>query len=261
MPELERMWVNQPSTRQPYHHLHGTLVLAFLEYGRTHRVYFLEGDVIDQQLPSDVLSKGWPVHLLDVHANRRVLRRLQRDIELGFKIESEADSPTVTTSPRPEVSDAASFRAVAKSLSALSQGRPRPQGPHDPVMLVSNEVMFELERMLTDQLNIMRRLVLSHAFDAARRLGLEESYALRAVDRIARLRDLAKFYVARDRTPPGLINEASLASMNPANVEIVWAYSAEDALGPTSPPLVAVGANDAPASPSRGVGGGIGGSD
>lgn len=57
------MWINQPSTLNPHHDLHGTNVLAQLEYGHTYRVYFLSGDVVSQQLPQQALSEGWrPVH-------------------------------------------------------------------------------------------------------------------------------------------------------------------------------------------------------
>ena len=55
----ERMWVNQPSTLQPLHHLHGTNVLAVHEYEHTYRIYFLSGDVISQQCNGASLSKGW----------------------------------------------------------------------------------------------------------------------------------------------------------------------------------------------------------
>jgi hypothetical protein len=56
-----RMWINQPSTLQPFHKLHGTNVLAAREQGtdRVRRVYFLSGDVISQQMPRQALSEGW----------------------------------------------------------------------------------------------------------------------------------------------------------------------------------------------------------
>lgn len=60
---IERMWINQPSTLQPLHHLHGTLVLAEQDTFQTHKVYFLSGAVISQQVPNTALSKGWPEHL------------------------------------------------------------------------------------------------------------------------------------------------------------------------------------------------------
>ena len=56
---LERMWVNQPSTLQQHHDLHGTNVLAYREYDNTMRVYFLKGPVVSQQMLSHCLSKGW----------------------------------------------------------------------------------------------------------------------------------------------------------------------------------------------------------
>jgi hypothetical protein len=54
-----RMWINQPSTSQPLHHLHGTNVLALRENDDTCRIYFLSGDVISQQAPRLSLSSGW----------------------------------------------------------------------------------------------------------------------------------------------------------------------------------------------------------
>jgi hypothetical protein len=56
---LARMWVNQPSSLQPYHGLHGTNVLAYPEYGDVMRVYFLCGDVVSQQMSKAALSTGW----------------------------------------------------------------------------------------------------------------------------------------------------------------------------------------------------------
>lgn len=58
-PNVQRCWINQPSTNQPLHHLHGTNVLAYQETGQTWRVYFLSGPVISQQVPAECLSKNW----------------------------------------------------------------------------------------------------------------------------------------------------------------------------------------------------------
>ncbi|MBC8737177.1 hypothetical protein F6X40_10190 [Paraburkholderia sp. UCT31] len=57
--EIKRMWINQPSTLQPFHALHGTNVLATREYGDTWRIYFLSGSVISQQISALALSEGW----------------------------------------------------------------------------------------------------------------------------------------------------------------------------------------------------------
>lgn len=57
--ELTRMWINQPSTLQPHHALHGTNVLAVPEYGDTMRIYFLSGNTISMQVSRLALSKGW----------------------------------------------------------------------------------------------------------------------------------------------------------------------------------------------------------
>jgi len=54
-----RKWINQPSTLQPLHHLHGTNVIAITEYGNTWRIYFLSGDVVSQQADGLSLSDGW----------------------------------------------------------------------------------------------------------------------------------------------------------------------------------------------------------
>lgn len=58
MSELKRMWINQPSTRQPLHHLHGVNVLA-----DDTRVYFLSGPIISMETPRQPspLSNGWRV--------------------------------------------------------------------------------------------------------------------------------------------------------------------------------------------------------
>jgi hypothetical protein len=57
----KRMWVNQPSTLQPLHHLHGTNVLAVAEYNGVYRIYFLTGKIVSQQCLSLCLSSGWIV--------------------------------------------------------------------------------------------------------------------------------------------------------------------------------------------------------
>lgn len=53
-----RMWVNQPSSHQPLHRLHGTNVLA-VEENDSYRIYFLEGAVVSQTAPKEALSRGW----------------------------------------------------------------------------------------------------------------------------------------------------------------------------------------------------------
>jgi hypothetical protein len=60
---LQRMWINQPSTLQHGHSLHGRLVLAYREVGETWRIYFLTGPVVSQQIDGAALSPGWPEHL------------------------------------------------------------------------------------------------------------------------------------------------------------------------------------------------------
>lgn len=55
----KRMWVNQPSTLDPLHDLHGTNVLSVLEREGVYRIYFLAGPVISQEASSLCLSNGW----------------------------------------------------------------------------------------------------------------------------------------------------------------------------------------------------------
>ena len=62
---LVRRRVNQPSTLQPYHALHGRRVL----YDTAEEVvYFVEGPVISQQIDPAALSEGWP-EASDAHSN------------------------------------------------------------------------------------------------------------------------------------------------------------------------------------------------
>lgn len=57
---IKRMWIDQPSTSQPLHHLNGTRVLAYPEYANTYRIYFLSGDMISMLADRLWLSEGWP---------------------------------------------------------------------------------------------------------------------------------------------------------------------------------------------------------
>jgi hypothetical protein len=56
---VKRMWINQPSTAQLHHDLHGVNVFAIADTDATYRVYFLSGNVISQQIAKLALSKGW----------------------------------------------------------------------------------------------------------------------------------------------------------------------------------------------------------
>lgn len=63
--KMVRMWINQPSTFQPLHHLHGTNVLATLtKSDKVAQVYFLSGPVISQNVPKNTLSMGWINHVI-----------------------------------------------------------------------------------------------------------------------------------------------------------------------------------------------------
>lgn len=56
---MQRMWINQPSTLQPHHNLHGTNVLVEDTVGVTRRVYFLNGPIVSQEILTPALSWGW----------------------------------------------------------------------------------------------------------------------------------------------------------------------------------------------------------
>jgi hypothetical protein len=60
---MKRMWINQPSTLQENHELHGVCVLAEdqrLPYRKVVRVWFTSGDVISMEILPSALSEGWP---------------------------------------------------------------------------------------------------------------------------------------------------------------------------------------------------------
>lgn len=63
--DLKRMWINQPSSLQKHHVLHGTRVLAIRETSVVYRVWFLDGPIISSQVPALALSAGWPKHLMN----------------------------------------------------------------------------------------------------------------------------------------------------------------------------------------------------
>jgi len=55
----QRAWINQPSTLQLYHKLHGERVLALLERGYLY-IWFLKGNTVSQRIDPMALSPGWP---------------------------------------------------------------------------------------------------------------------------------------------------------------------------------------------------------
>lgn len=74
--KLTRMWINQPSGRQPLHAMHGTNVLAEPENGDTMRIFFLSGDVVSQRASRLWLSEGWrptPADKLDTPLHKEVV--------------------------------------------------------------------------------------------------------------------------------------------------------------------------------------------
>ena len=58
---MKRMWINQPSTIQLYHELHGINVLvSLIPYDATKViVYFLSGPITSQIIPKETLSDRW----------------------------------------------------------------------------------------------------------------------------------------------------------------------------------------------------------
>ncbi len=56
----QRMWINQPSTNQPFHSMNGMREIAFPDGWNEARVFFLEGDVVSCRMSWLHLSAGWP---------------------------------------------------------------------------------------------------------------------------------------------------------------------------------------------------------
>lgn len=54
-----RAWINQPSSLQPLHYLHGTNVLAVADGPGYFKAYFLSGDTIDMRVSDLSLTLGW----------------------------------------------------------------------------------------------------------------------------------------------------------------------------------------------------------
>ena len=52
-----RAWINQPSTLQPLHRLHGTRFIAQDSGERSVRIWFTEGDVHSMEVLRECLSK------------------------------------------------------------------------------------------------------------------------------------------------------------------------------------------------------------
>lgn len=58
---LQRVWINQPSTLQTHHNLHGTKVLVdFSKDKSSPDVYFLGRGVHRMRVSAEALSSGWP---------------------------------------------------------------------------------------------------------------------------------------------------------------------------------------------------------
>lgn len=94
---LKRMWINQPSTLQPHHKLHGVNVLFDTESPDT-VVYFLTGPVICQQVQKIALSPGWRETLTltsaEVKELTHDLQQAVTDYRVAAKRELDDDSCT-----------------------------------------------------------------------------------------------------------------------------------------------------------------------
>lgn len=81
-----RYWIDAPSKAQAYHSLHGRNVLACPDTHGFYRVYFLEGDVISQQIAREFLVEGWNLHRMEHDESqhkerRRVLTELFTEVQ------------------------------------------------------------------------------------------------------------------------------------------------------------------------------------
>jgi hypothetical protein len=73
--DIQRMWINQPSTLQVLHHLHGTNVLAIEDAGDW-LIYFLSGSVVSQQVERSSLSDGWRIDVSAGTMNNQYVRTI-----------------------------------------------------------------------------------------------------------------------------------------------------------------------------------------
>lgn len=55
--KIYRAWVNQPSTLQPLHHLHGKHCIAQDSQELTVRLWFTEGDTHSMQAPRECINQ------------------------------------------------------------------------------------------------------------------------------------------------------------------------------------------------------------
>lgn len=59
MTNVNRMWINQPSTLQPYHRWHGENFLVVDDGPEHYQAFFLSGDVINMRVRREAMSPGW----------------------------------------------------------------------------------------------------------------------------------------------------------------------------------------------------------
>ena len=98
---LKRFWINQPSTSQPFHDLHGQSVLANPESfdGDYCDAFFAEGPVIVQRIQKIALTPGSRVP--------RDCSRAGQDEETCYKVKAEA------------IASAATIRALEDRLTSI----------------------------------------------------------------------------------------------------------------------------------------------
>lgn len=57
MPRPYRAWIDQPSTLQPLHHMHGKVCIAYDDGDNYSTVYFTEGDTHSMIVPRSALVR------------------------------------------------------------------------------------------------------------------------------------------------------------------------------------------------------------
>jgi hypothetical protein len=111
---LRRAWINQPSTQQEHHDLHGRRVLAAEDRDGVSRVFFTEGPVVSMELRSTSLSDGWYVAPV-----QRQLDAVMHSVDKWFD-EGDSrlkDDPSNRSAAAREIALQAIEKAEAKCLS------------------------------------------------------------------------------------------------------------------------------------------------
>lgn len=66
MPNIYRAWINQPSTLQPLHRMHGRRCIAHDTGDQSVTLYFTDGDVHSMMAPRQCISR---IHLSNATQN------------------------------------------------------------------------------------------------------------------------------------------------------------------------------------------------